>query len=109
MENEENKPQEKRKSNHFKVVVSIIILVSVFSLGYFISNFDNPYQTKQSCNEQINQTAMNAVNYGYETALVSILTEAVKCDQVPINYQNETYNIFLVECLNTQPNKEINQ
>lgn len=37
--------------------------------------------------------------YGYNIAINQLMNEALKCQQVPIMYQNETYNIILVECL----------
>jgi hypothetical protein len=87
-----------KKSN--KIVGYVILAIVVFGLGYFIASFENPYQTKDSCFEEINQTSIYYANYGYTTAVMDILNEVQECKPVPINYQNETYSIFLVECLN---------
>lgn len=37
--------------------------------------------------------------YGYEQAIYSLVEQAVKCEQVPIRFENKTINMVAVECL----------
>ena len=67
--------------------IGILIVVLLIVVGYFgLNKYNNIYQS--------------GINYGMEYALVTILTETTKCQPFPIQYQNETYNLILVECLN---------
>ena len=56
--------------------------------------------------EVMNEDTLEEIKYnssmiGYNTALYEILSETSKCEEpFPIQFQNKTYNLFLVECLN---------
>ena len=85
-------PQPKKDRKVLKGIgIGILIIVLILVVGYYGLNYYNNFS------QEIYE---DGINYGMEYALVSILTEAVKCQQIPIDYQNETYNLFLVECLN---------
>ena len=57
--------------------------------------------------------ATNAQNQGVQYAVLSIMQEAAKCQQVPLTFGNQTINIIAVECLQnaqqTQQSVEVPQ
>ena len=58
--------------------------------------------------DTLEEIKYNASLIGYNTALSQILSEVVKCEQpLPITFNNETYNLFLVECLNLNTPQEV--
>jgi len=61
----------------------------------------------------INGYATNAQNQGVQYAVLSIMQEAAKCQQVPLTFGNQTINIVAVECLQnaqqTQQSVEVPQ
>ena len=54
------------------------------------------YQERDKTQEQ------EAASLGYQAALTDIIREALKCQPVPITYQNVTINLFAVECVQKQ-------
>ena len=43
--------------------------------------------------------AIESQNQGIELAVVSIMQQAAQCQPVPLTFQNQTINVFAVECL----------
>ena len=40
--------------------------------------------------------------FGYEQAVTQLVQEAIKCNQVPITFNDQTINVVAVECLQQQ-------
>jgi hypothetical protein len=49
--------------------------------------------------DKYQETLRESAIAGYDYALMSILQIAVKCEQVPITFENQTINLIAVECL----------
>ena len=79
-----------------EIALGLFVLVSIFYAGFSLANFENPYQTTESCEEQIYNNTILTQDYIVRT----ILEIAVSCEQVPIPYGNETYNLVWIDCLN---------
>ena len=56
----------------------------------------------------IKKREMNLVNAAVEYTVVSIMNEANNCNIVPLTYNNQTINLFSVECLQ-QTSSQVNQ
>lgn len=79
------------------IALSILLIVVI---GYIY--IDKYQQNKQQEQLSIYQQGMQA---GYEQAIVQIVQQAVTCQQVPVNVQNQTINLIAVECLQAQEEK----
>ncbi len=82
-----------------KQTIAIIALsvLLVFVVGYIcINNYQEKQQQQQL---SIYQQGMQA---GYEQAIIQLVQQAITCQQVPVNVQNQTINLIAVECLQTQ-------
>jgi len=69
----------------------------VLAAGYISIN--KYQQNRQQEQLSIYQQGMQA---GYEQAIIQLVQQAVTCQQVPINVQNQTINLIAVECLQTK-------
>ncbi len=76
------------------VVVGILVVCLVLAVGYIV--FDKYSEAQQR--EQLTIFQQGA-QYGYEQAIVQLVQQAVTCQQVPINIENQTVNLIAVECL----------
>lgn len=75
------------------ILIGTVSVLAFISLVYLASNQYIKIQ---------NEILLEGEISGYERAIIDILSLASQCQQVPIDYQNETYNLFLVECLQSQ-------
>ena len=79
--------------------VTIVLAVLLFcAVGYIVFNIYSSYQTQTQIT--IYQQGAQA---GYEQAIVQIAQQAVTCQQVPLNIQNQTINLVAVQCLQQTP------
>ncbi len=81
-----------------KDTLVILGFIICFVAGMFALEFMKNVEIMSDDNLQ--QIKNDSLMEGYNFAIASILTPAMKCEQVPINVGNQTYNLFLVECLN---------
>ena len=85
-----------KMSKKIKISVIILAVLLVLALGYI--GYD-----KYSIWKQANQLGVfqQGAQYGYEQAITQIyqLSAPPNCQQVPIFFNNQTINVFAVECL----------
>ncbi len=81
-----------------KIALVVVSFVAIFILGIMASGIENPYQSKESCNELRTQDEKVLINY----IVATIAEQAATCQPVPISYQNRTYNLVLIDCLNIE-------
>jgi flagellar basal body-associated protein FliL len=74
------------------IIILIVLLVLAFAyIGYgFFSSWKQSVQLG---------TFQQGAQYGYEQAIIQIAQQAITCQQVPLNIENQTINIIAVECL----------
>jgi len=79
-----------------KQIIAIVVLSAllVSAIGYIGVN--KYQQNRQQEQLSIYQQGMQA---GYEQAVIQLVQQALTCQQVPINIQNQTINLIAVECL----------
>jgi len=79
-----------------KQIIAIVVLSALLisAIGYIGVN--KYQQNKQQEQLSIYQQGMQA---GYEQAVIQLVQQALTCQQVPINIQNQTINLIAVECL----------
>ena len=79
-----------------KVNLTVIILAGllVLALGYIA--YDKYYVWKQ---QKDFSNFQEGAQFGYEQAITQIFQQVQSCQQVPIFYNNQTFNIIAVECL----------
>lgn len=63
------------------------------------------FMTDQECNNLTQQSFINGTSFGMEYALIHITNQSIQCNQIPITYQNISYILYPLECLNLN-NKE---
>ncbi len=81
-------------------IISFVIVTSIYlSYWYFI-------QLPQVQEEQIKQSLVinNSLlrigaDYGYSSAIQQVFEESIKCEPVPITFNNHTINLVAIECL----------
>lgn len=77
------------------IVLLVLLLISVYFL--WIDKYQIITQEEQ---ESLILAAMQeGAQKGYERAVVSLMTEATKCEPVPVYYNNQTVSMIAVECL----------
>ncbi len=79
-----------------KQIIAIVVLSALLisAIGYIGVN--KYQQNRQQEQLSIYQQGMQA---GYEQAIIQLVQQALTCQQVPINIQNQTINLIAVECL----------
>jgi len=79
-----------------KQIIAIVVLSALLisAIGYIGVN--KYQQNRQQEQLSIYQQGMQA---GYEQAVIQLVQQALTCQQVPINIQNQTINLIAVECL----------
>jgi len=75
------------------MMVAVIILL-VIAVGYII--VDKYNEKKQQ--EQFS-AYQQGVQAGYEQAVVQLMQQAMTCQPVPVTYQNQTINVYAMECV----------
>jgi len=68
------------------LAVVVILLLGVLCYVFLISPAINSY-------------AVKAYNQGVQTAIITIAQQAAQCKQVPLTVENQTINLFAVECM----------
>jgi len=76
-------------------MVYLLLVLLFLAVGYIA--LDKYSDWKQGKNIEIYQLGAQD---GYEQAIIQIVNIAVKCDQVPLNINNQTINVIAVDCLN---------
>tara|TARA_Y100000310_G_scaffold130751_2_gene129887 strand:- start:15522 stop:15788 length:267 start_codon:yes stop_codon:yes gene_type:complete len=76
-------------------VVYVLLILLFLAVGYIV--LDKYSDWKQGKNVEIYQLGAQA---GYEQAIIQIVDIAVRCDQIPLNINNQTINVIAVDCLN---------
>lgn len=71
-------------------VIIILIILLVVAAGYIV-------YTKFQASQQ--QKMLSVAQFGYQQAIIEIMEQALKCEQVPLYAGNDTLNIVAVECL----------
>ncbi len=61
---------------------------------------------KVQIEEAINQSFINGTTYALEYAVASITSEAIQCNQIPVSYQNYSYTLIALECLDLNKKEE---
>jgi uncharacterized membrane protein len=84
-----------------KSLIIVIVCLAVFlfaALSYIV--YDK-YITANAIKEYnlARDNYQKGLNDGYTQAVVQLMNQAATCQQVPINYQNQTLNIIAVDCL----------
>ena len=70
------------------------MILLIIALGYIILS-----KYKITTDEEQTKVFQTGAQQGYEQAVVQLMTEAAKCQPVPLFYENVTMNIVSVECL----------
>ena len=84
----------------------VLVFVIGLAVGILITTGANKYAEVNDCIS--NETLMNQTNLsfqygaseGIQYAINVIGSEATQCKEVPMIFQNQTYSIVAVECLN---------
>lgn len=79
-----------------KINIAVLVLAVLLVLAVSYIVYDKFALWKQQKDLSTFQTG---AQYGYEQAVAQLHEQAKSCQQVPINYNNETINIVAVECL----------
>jgi len=79
-----------------KILITSLIIVVVLLISFLIYLF----LVVPSLNNYITEKQLE----GYQYALASILQEAAKCQTFQVTYDNQTLNLFAVECLQQEQN-----
>ena len=83
------------KSDKIKNIFIIILLVIIIVGGSMY--FNNLIENKQTIRDQ--ELISNASNFGYGQALQNIYDVVVKCQQIPLTFNNQTVTVIAMECL----------
>lgn len=75
------------------IMIGAIIILATIGVIFLASNQYTKFQ---------DEILLEGGIAGYERAIIDILSIVTQCKQIPIIYQNETLNLFLVECLQNQ-------
>ncbi len=90
-----------------KLIITCVfsLLAGAFLFAVFVfSGYSPDFMTDGQCNDMIDNASNNAANYGMEYTIATITQQAIKCEQIPINYANYSYNLIAVECLDLNEN-----
>lgn len=82
----------KMDKNKLVIVGLVILLVGAFGYIGVGSYQDAKLVEQQGIFEQ-------GAQYGYESAVYSLVEQAVTCEVVPVTIENQTINMVAVECL----------
>jgi len=89
----------KVKINGQGAAIIVMAILLILAIGYILID---TYQEEMQ-QEQL-RIFQQAVQYGYEQAVIQIIQQASTCQPVPLYIENDTINIVAVECLqNLQP------
>lgn len=77
-----------------KTIIIVLIVALALSLGYIALD---KYQARQQ-QKQLDVFQQGA-QYGYEQTVIQLFQQAITCQSVPINVENDTINVIAVECL----------
>ncbi len=84
-------------------VFSLIAGAFLFSVFIFVGKSPD-FLTDGQCDDMIinatNQSFINGSNYGASVFQDAIMQQSLQCEPIPFNYQDQTYNLVLYECLN---------
>ena len=90
--------------NKEKVLI-IVGFILIFTAGMFASQLLKDVEIMRD--STLEEIKYNASLIGYNTALSQIISETAKCQEpLKIELNNQTYSLFLVECLNLN-NQEV--
>lgn len=86
------------KNNYLTIILAVLL---VLAIGYISVD---KWTTAKAAKEQelLQQGFEQGFSKGYEQAIVQLLQEAVKCQPVPINYNNVSLQMIAVDCLEQQ-------
>ena len=81
--------------------IPIIVFFVLLVIGIMITFWALTLEYRDTiCAPEINQSFINGTTFGLEYAIASITSEAIQCNQIPINYQGYNYTLIAMECLN---------
>ncbi|MGC9309527.1 MAG: hypothetical protein ACP5D2_02410 [Candidatus Nanoarchaeia archaeon] len=83
-----------KQSKWTVISIFVLALLLIGAVGYIV--FDK-YQEKQL--EQEVSIYREGMQAGYQQAVIQLYQQASTCQQVPIQYENQTLNIVAVKCL----------
>lgn len=82
-----------KAQNYIIIVMSILLLAAIGYIGYNL--YDKSQQNKQIT---AYATFQQGEQVGYYGAVGQLYQEALKCQPVPITYDNKTINLIAIEC-----------
>ena len=87
-----------------KIIITCLVILSVFLIGYiFITGYSDKMEIEK---EEIFQEGIEqGAQYGAEQTILEIFQLVSSCQQVPMVVQNQTVNLFAVECLQQEVKK----
>ncbi len=92
------------KINTFAFVCIGISIGIIITIALIHAEISPQYLKDQTCNAMIenasNQSFINGSIYGSLVFQNAIINQSLQCEPIPFGFQNETYNLVLIECLN---------
>ncbi len=93
-----------KKTNNFAWVCIGIVIGIILTIVLIHSEISPQYIKDQTCNSMIenasNQSFINGSIYGSLVFQNAIINQSLQCEPIPFGFQNETYNLVLIKCLN---------
>jgi hypothetical protein len=80
-----------------KIVVMVLGILLLLALGYIVYIQYNKYQENKRITAMV--TFQQGAQLGYIQAVGQLYQEAIKCQPVPVTFNNQTINMIAVECL----------
>lgn len=73
------------------IVLAVLLAISVGYTGV------NAWQ--QMRDQELTSILQQGVQVGYQQAVQQLIQQALTCQPVPVQFQNQTINVIAVECL----------
>lgn len=92
------------ENNNFAWVCIGIIIGVVIAVGFVQLEISPQWVNDQTCDAMIEnaskQSFINGSIYGASVFQDAIIKQSLQCEPIPFGFNNQTYNLVLVECLN---------
>jgi len=96
-------PEPKEFSGLKLFVLCCCVGLFAATLAVLVVSLSGSMITDGSCDELIidvsNESFINGTTFGIEYAVATLTEEAIQCNTIPITYQNYSYTLIAVECL----------
>ncbi len=97
-----------KTTNKFAFVCIGIVIGIILTIVLIHSEISPQYLKDQTCNAMIenasNESFINGSIYGATVFQNAIINQSLQCEPIPFGFQDETYNLVLIECLNLNNN-----